>query len=251
MKYSQTDLTDKLVKSETTDYILNNVTDSYSRSDLALRTFNTIGEVYDELIKIVEELSKQGSIKGTTWLLEDKEKQHKLEHGLLTVDERKERLRNLKYNRKGFTPYRAKQLIKEFTGNVVEIVENVDTGTFEIVFLNPRKLKLKDLDKFDRYKHSELIYRVSSRFRSDIVISSYRAFTNISYEDWEAGTLEAGNEKDNQIKIFESDIVIKTQKNLSKVYPWEAGTLEAGDPNITEYIVDKSVLERSIKKAKK
>lgn len=184
---NDTKLKRQIIDNPTAEYILDNLSPVYGGGYVALHMINKLGLRMGNLIKLCQDLSKEGSPITATWSLDIWEDSLGLARDPeLTIEQRRKRILSLKVSRFSSNPYKLKKIIKDFAGLDAEILENTARYTFTIKILFDNSRKLIDLNRafaeIDAVKHAHIIYNWILEISESLVIKDKTdTYTNPFY----------------------------------------------------------------------
>lgn len=191
---------------------------------------HVIGIELDSLEELLYEIQEQYYIDTATWGLTYWEERYHIETILTDSYEiRRARLKARKNLQQGVQENVIKRLLESLTGEKVKIITDVAPYVFEIIFLNPSKIGSKWIEVLNQVKQAHMGFRYSIRYLTKLKFKTYNARYVNTYEDLEAGFLEAGADLDNRIRPKYAKIKFRTSKYKTISYFPEAGEYEAGD----------------------
>lgn len=168
-----TELKKKIITNKTAEYIVDNLSPVYGEDYVGLNIINTMGVRLGDLIKFITQLGYEGTPFKATWSLDYWEDSLDLPRDpKLNTQQRRDRIINYRLTRFSSNPWKLNKIIKDFTGQDNEIIENTDEYTFSIAIemldgLDFKKL-IAALEEINSVKPAHIIYKLILRARQAI-----------------------------------------------------------------------------------
>lgn len=168
-----TDLKKKIITNKTAEYIVDNLSPVYGEDYVGLNIINTMGVRLGDLIRFITQLGYEGTPFKATWSLDYWEDSLDLPRDpKLNTQQRRDRIINYRLTRFSSNPWKLNKIIKDFTGQNSEIIENTDEYTFSIAVemldgLDFNKL-IAALEEMNSVKPAHIIYKLILRARQAI-----------------------------------------------------------------------------------
>lgn len=165
-----------ILTSPTAQKIIDYVSPVYGESYVGLWLFQAIGATFDDVVVYAEALRTEQNPITSVLLLDMWEKHYALPaDSSLTTEQRQARLASKMQSRGPCNPRRLAAFISSVMGGaVVDIEENVEPNTFEVIIREPVDDIKPAIPVIERKKPAHLVYRMRSELdvESELVIAA-------------------------------------------------------------------------------